>query len=115
MVRFIKLLITIDIGDWLRSCCISCSLYFKKKGYVVKNFVSTSILSILVTGFSTAASAQEVVKAAANLPGIGSELIKLNEVTFQTGWIGDLGGTGVFWVLGGGLVAVSLVARRISA
>ncbi|MCG6865948.1 MAG: hypothetical protein LJE58_11035 [Thiogranum sp.] len=44
-----------------------------------------------------------------------SEPARLEAPIFKAGGILNLRGANIFWVLGGGLVAVSLLARRISS
>ena len=81
----------------------------------MKNLVSVAVVFMLVLGFtpSMAASLEDeaVVAATSVLEGEG---VGLDQETFRTGWTADHQGTGILWVLGGGLLAVSVVARRMS-
>lgn len=73
----------------------------------MKNLVSTVIVSMLYLGSvlrpATAVAAVEVT--ASGSQAVAMEQVGLHQVT-------ELGGAHALWVLGGGLVAVSLVARR---
>jgi hypothetical protein len=86
------------------------------RGCVVKNLVSAAVVAILILGsFSAAASVPEVDALAVKITGVGVERTNIEEAAFGAVRIIDLGGTNILWVLGGGLVAVSLVARRVSS
>jgi hypothetical protein len=86
------------------------------RGCVVKNLVSAAVVAILIlSSFSVAASAPETEALAVKITGVGGEQARIEEAAFGAVRIIDLGGTNILWVLGGGLVAVSLVARRVSS
>ncbi|MGD8671986.1 MAG: hypothetical protein PVF07_02220 [Thiogranum sp.] len=46
---------------------------------------------------------------------LAGEPVPLEAAIFKAGGILNRRGANIFWVLGGGLVAVSLLARRISS
>lgn len=84
---------------------------------MVKHLVSAVIFSCL--GLA-AAGVQAATVAAADAGLVqtatfAGELGVLDKAIFQGGQMIDFGGANIFWVLGGGLVALSLVARRISS
>lgn len=83
----------------------------------MKHLVSAVIFSCL--GLA-AAGVQAATVAAADAGLVqtatfAGELAVLDKAIFQGGQTLDFGGANIFWVLGGGLVALSLVARRISS
>ena len=82
----------------------------------MKNLVSITVVFMLVLGSTpTAVAALEADAAVARTSALEVERMGLDQETFRTGWKADHEGTGILWVLGGGLVAVSVVARRMSA
>jgi len=82
----------------------------------MKNLVSVAVVFMLVLGSTpTAVAALEADAAVARTSALEVERMGLDQETFRTGWKADHEGTGILWVLGGGLVAVSVVARRMSA
>jgi hypothetical protein len=92
---------------------ISVLGYILEGGFVVKNLATAITAFILVLGSaSSAASALKADAAAVKIAAVSSELSAVEKAAFQAGWITGLEDTNVFWVLGGGLVAAGLVARR---
>lgn len=87
---------------------------------MVRNLISALIFSCLsVASANTQAAAAATVAAAdagiVKTATFAGELAVIDKAVFQPGQVIDLGGANIFWVLGGGLVALSLVARRISS
>lgn len=83
----------------------------------MKGLIAVLILSWLGFGV-TAAQAATVAAADAGVvqATLTGELAVIDKAIFQAGGsMIDFRKTNIFWVLGGGLVALSLVARRISA
>ena len=68
----------------------------------------------LGAGAANAASVVAADAAVVHSATFASELAVIDKTVFQAGQMVDFSGTSIFWVLGGGLVALSLVARRIS-
>jgi hypothetical protein len=82
----------------------------------VKNILSGMVLSILLLGAGSVSAATLESQAVAVRPATQySQLIGIDSVTRKAGQALDIGGTHIFAVLGGGLIAVSLVARRRSS
>ncbi len=82
----------------------------------MKNFVtviSGVCLGMASAGAYAATAAAETGAAHAKF-GIGG-LAAINSALVQIGQMINFGGANIFWVLGGGLVGLSLVARRTSA
>jgi len=82
----------------------------------VKNLISVSVSFFLGLGAcavhaATVAAADAGMVQTAKLAG---EIANIDKDIFQVSQTFDFGGANIFWVLGGGLVALSLVARRIS-
>ena len=71
-------------------------------------------LGLMATGVqaATVAAADAGIVQTATFAG---ELAVIDKAMFQAGQMIDFGGANIFWVLGGGLIALSLVARRISS
>lgn len=81
----------------------------------MKKLVSAAILSILVLGSTMAgATAVENSVGAVKTSALTGPLAEIKPAIFSAGDILELHGANIFWVLGGGLVAVSLLARRVS-
>jgi hypothetical protein len=82
----------------------------------VNKLVSAVVMSVLLLGAGSGHAATRESKAAAvesvtqpgKVVGVGSVLRKAGQTL-------DIGGTHIFAVLGGGLIAVSLLARRKSS
>ena len=81
----------------------------------MKNFMAVAVFSV------AALCAGTVQAAGAGDSGSGAPVAVLNAgvsglktTIFTAGPMLDFGGANIFWVLGGGLVAVSLLARRVS-
>lgn len=82
----------------------------------MKNLVSAAVLSLLLLGsVPVSASALNAKMSVAKTAVLASEPARIEAAMFKAGGILDLRGANIFWVLGGGLVAVSLLARRISS
>jgi hypothetical protein len=82
----------------------------------VKNLVSGAVLSLLLLGsVPVSASTLNADMSVAKTAVLVSEPARLEAAIFKAGGIFNLRGANIFWVLGGGLVAVSLLARRISS
>jgi hypothetical protein len=87
-----------------------------QKGNAVKNIVSAAVLSLLLLGSATvSASALKADMSVAKTAVLAGEPVRLEAAIFRAGGILNRPGANIFWVLGGGLVAVSLLARRISS
>jgi len=81
----------------------------------VNNLVSAAIFSVLVLGPAvTGAATMDDHIGAPKTAALTSPLAEIKPAIFSAGDILDLHGANIFWVLGGGLVAVSLLARRVS-
>jgi hypothetical protein len=83
----------------------------------VKNLLGGALLCVLVLGAASGYAANLEAKSAAAQPAPvmqNSESAGMDEVIREAGQTLDIGGTHIFAVLGGGLVAVSLLARRKS-
>ena len=84
-----------------------------QKGNAVQNIVSAAVLSLLLLGSATvSASALNADMSVAKTAVLAGEPVRLEAEIFKAGGIR---GANIFWVLGGGLVAVSVLARRISS
>jgi hypothetical protein len=82
----------------------------------VKNLVSGAVLSLLLLGsMPVSASTLNADMSVAKTAVLVSEPARPEAPIFKAGGILNLRGANIFWVLGGGLVAVSLLARRISS
>lgn len=82
----------------------------------MKNLVSGAVLSLLLLGsMPVSASTLNADMSVAKTAVLVSEPARLEAPIFKAGGILNLRGANIFWVLGGGLVAVSLLARRISS
>ena len=81
----------------------------------MNKLVSAAVFSVLVLGPAvTGAVTMEDHIGAAKTAALASPLAEIKPAIFSAGDILDLNGATIFWVLGGGLVAVSLLARRVS-
>jgi hypothetical protein len=82
----------------------------------VKKLVSAAIFSVLVMGPAVASAAAKEADqlGAVKTSALSGPLAEIKPAIFSAGKILDMQGVNIFWVLGGGLVAVSLLARRIS-
>jgi hypothetical protein len=82
----------------------------------VKNLVSAATLAVLALTVGSVHAASLEAKAAAAQPVTGhNNRVGINTVIRNPEQSVDIGGGNIFAVLGGGLVAVSLLARRRSA
>ena len=82
----------------------------------MKNLVSAAVLSLLLLGsVPVSASALNADMSVAKTAVFVGEPARLEAAIFKAGGILKLRDGNIFWVLGGGLVAVSLLARRISS
>ena len=83
----------------------------------MKNLVGGAVLCVLALGAGNGHASTVEAKAVAVQPVAvmpDSERVGMDAVIRKAGQILDIGGTNIFAVLGGGLVAVSLLARRKS-
>ncbi len=80
----------------------------------MKNLVTVAVTAFLtlINAAAVAAPANTGVLETVNLSG--GKFSGLEAVIFEIGQLADFGGTTIFWVLGIGLIAFSLVARRVS-
>ena len=82
----------------------------------MKNLVSVVVVFMLVlVSTPSVASPLEDEAVVARPSALEGERMGLDQETFRTGWKADHEQTSILWVFGGGLVAVSVVARRMSA
>lgn len=82
----------------------------------MKNILSAAVLSLLLLGSAPiSASALKADVSGPKTAVLAGEAARREAAIFQAGGILNLRGANIFWVLGGGLVAVSLLARRISS
>lgn len=81
----------------------------------MKNFVAAAVFSVAAlcagtvqaSGVGDSGSGAPVALLDAGVSGVRATIFAGREIL-------DLRGASIFWVLGGGLVAVSLLARRVS-
>jgi hypothetical protein len=81
----------------------------------VKNFVAAAVFSAVALCAGTVqASASTDSGSGASAAVLKAGASGVNAAIFTAGPMLELKGANIFWVLGGGLVAVSLLARRVS-
>ena len=82
----------------------------------MNKLVSVVVMSVLVmgagNGYATTHKSKAAVVEPVTQPG---EVVGVGSVLRNGGQALDIGGTHIFAVLGGGLIAVSLLARRKSS
>ncbi len=81
---------------------------------MVKKLVTVVVSSFLALTTAAAAAAPANTGVPQTVEVTGGKFAGIDSAMLKIGQLIDFGGTHIFWVLGIGLIAFSLVARRVS-